>query len=143
MNRRDVLVGAGALALAAVAKAAPKDKPGETHHHDAAAAPLVDATADCLKKGEACEQHCFTLLGSGDTSMAACAMAVRDMLASARSLLTLASAGSKYTKATARVCADICKDCEAECKKHAAQHQPCKDCGDACARMQAEIAKLA
>jgi Cys-rich four helix bundle protein (predicted Tat secretion target) len=143
MNRREVLVGAGALALAAVAKAAPKDKPADTmHHHDTAAQPLVDAAADCLKKGEVCQQHCFTLLGAGDTTMAPCAMAVRDMLASVRSLFILASAGSKHTKAVAKACAEICKDCEAECKKHADKHQPCKDCMDACVRMQQEIAKL-
>jgi Cys-rich four helix bundle protein (predicted Tat secretion target) len=143
MNRRDVLVGAGALALAAVAKAAPtKDKPVEAHHHDAANQPLVDASVDCLKKGEACEQHCFALLGGGDASMAACAVSVRDMLASARGLFTLASAGSKHTAILAKACAAICKDCEAECRKHANMHQPCKDCADACAHMQQEIAKL-
>jgi Cys-rich four helix bundle protein (predicted Tat secretion target) len=142
MNRRDVLVGAGALALAAVAKAAPKDKPAETAHQHGGPQPLVDAAADCLKKGEVCEQHCFTLLGSGDTTMAGCAMAVRDMLASVRSLFTLASAGSKHTKSIAKACAEICKDCEAECKKHADKHPPCKDCMDACIRMQQEIAKV-
>ena len=142
MNRRDVLVGAGALAVAAVARAGQKGTPSEAHHHDAAGSPLVDATADCLKKGEVCEQHCFTLLGSGDTSMASCAMSVRDMLASTRSLFTLASAGSKHTPLVARSCAQICKDCEVECRKHADKHQPCRDCADACARMQQEIAKL-
>jgi Cys-rich four helix bundle protein (predicted Tat secretion target) len=141
MKRRDVLVGASALALAAVAKAAPP-KPGEAHHHESGALPLVDASADCLKKGEVCEQHCLTLLGSGDTTMASCAMSVRDMLASVRGLLTVASAGSKHTRTLARACADICKDCEAECRKHQDKHQPCRDCAEACARMQSEIAKL-
>jgi Cys-rich four helix bundle protein (predicted Tat secretion target) len=140
MNRRDVLVGAGALALATVARAG--QKATEAHHHDSSASPLVDATADCLKKGEVCESHCLTLLGSGDTSMAACAMSVRDMLASTRSLFTVASASSKHTPLVAKTCAQICKDCEAECRKHADKHQPCRDCADACARMQQEVAKL-
>jgi Cys-rich four helix bundle protein (predicted Tat secretion target) len=142
MNRRDRLAGAGALALASIAKAAPP-KPGEAHHHDAGPMPLVDAAADCMKKGEVCEQHCFTLLGSGDTTMAGCAMSVRDMLASVRGLFTVASAGSKHVKTLARACAEICKDCEAECRKHADKHAPCKDCAEACAHMQAEVAKLA
>jgi Cys-rich four helix bundle protein (predicted Tat secretion target) len=142
MNRRDVLMGAGALALAAVAKAAPKDKPAEAHRHEGAMSPLVDASAECLKKGEACQQHCFTLLGGGDTSMASCAESVRDMLASVRSVFTLASAGSKHTRVVAKACAELCKDCEAECRKHADKHQPCHDCMDACARMQQEISKL-
>jgi Cys-rich four helix bundle protein (predicted Tat secretion target) len=144
MKRRDVLAGAGTLLIAALAKAAPTATAKTTgeHHHDAGASPLTDAAADCLKKGEACEEHCFALLGSGDTTMVGCATAVRDMLASVRGLLTLAAANSKHTKLLAQACATICKDCEAECRKHADKHQPCKDCGDACARMQAEIAKL-
>jgi len=141
MKRREVLVGAGALALAVVAKAAPKDKSAEPRPRAAGMQPLLDAAADCLKTGETCESHCLTLLGRGDTSMAACGMAVHDMLASVRALLTLASAGSKHARAIARTCAEICKDCEAECRKHA-QHPPCHDCGEACARMQQEIAKL-
>lgn len=141
MNRRQVLIGAGTLALAAAAKAANKDKPAEAHARGGAMQPLVDATADCMKKGEACETHCLTMLGTGDKTMAACAATARDMLASARALLTLASAGSKHTRAIAKACAEICKDCEAECRKHA-QHPPCSDCADACARMQEEVAKL-
>ena len=143
MKRRDVLVGAGALAVAAVARAAPaKDKPAEPHHHDAGSSPLVDVAVDCLKKGEVCEQHCFVLLGSGDATMAACATSVRDMLASVRSLFTLAAANSKHTRLIAKACAEICKDCEAECRKHQDKHQPCRDCAESCARMQQEVAKL-
>ncbi len=137
MKRRDVLVGAGALALAAVAKAAPQKSEGKS----GAMSALVDAAADCLKRGEACQQHCLQMLTSGDTSMGACGMAVRDMLASVRALLTLAAAGSSHTKLVAAACATICKDCETECRKHPTM-SVCKECGDACARMQAEIAKL-
>jgi Cys-rich four helix bundle protein (predicted Tat secretion target) len=142
MNRREVLMGAGALALAAVAKAAPSTNAGEAHHHNAAAQGLVDASAGCLEKGEVCQQHCFGLLGSGDTSMAACASTVRDMLAATRGVFTLAAAGSKHTRTLAKACAEICKDCEAECRKHQDKHKACHDCADACARMQQEIAKL-
>src|SRR5689334_78781 len=69
VKRRDLLAGAGALALASIAKAAPPKSP-DAHHHEGGPQPLVDAAADCLRKGEVCQQHCFTLLGSGDTSMA-------------------------------------------------------------------------
>src|SRR5579883_39436 len=144
MNRREILMGAGALALASVARAT-RPKTGDAHHHgghDAGPQPLVEAAADCLKRGEACEQHCFVLLGGGDASMAPCAIAVRDMLASVRALFTLAAAGSRYTAKMARLCAEVCRDCEAECRKHADKHPPCRDCADACARMQQEIAKL-
>lgn len=143
MNRRELLVGAGAVALASVARAAGKDKPAsEAHHHDASFAALADAAAECVKRGEACAQHCLTMLGTGDTSMAACSRTSRDMLASTRALHTLASGGSKRTRDLARVCADICRDCEAECRKHP-QHDVCKACADACARMVQEWSKLA
>ena len=136
MNRRELLVGAGALAVAAAAHAAPKDKPAES------ANPLLDAALDCQKKAEACLTHCLTMLGNGDSSMAACAVAVRETLATSRALATLAAAGSKHLKELARVCAAVCKDCEAECKKHADKMVPCKECGESCARMIAEVAKL-
>lgn len=141
MNRRDLLIGAGAVALASVAKAAPKDKPDPAHQHGGPT-PLVDAALDCEKKAEACLQHCLVLLGSGDASMVGCAMAVRDTLASSRAVATLAAAGSKFAAPLAKVCADICRACSAECKKHADKHAPCKDCMDACDKMSAEIAKL-
>jgi len=129
MNRRDWLVGAGAVALAAAAHAAPKDKPAQEGN------PLVDATFDCQKKAEACLTHCMTMFAAGDTSMAACAAAVRETIATSGALATLAAAGSKHAKALAKVCADVCKDCEAECRKHQAKMAVCRECADACAKM--------
>jgi Cys-rich four helix bundle protein (predicted Tat secretion target) len=141
MNRRDWLVGAGAVAIASVAKAAPTAKTPE-HHHDAPAAGLVDAAADCSKKAEACMTHCISMLSSGDTSMGACAASVRDTLASSQALVAVASAGSKHTKVLAKACADICRDCEAECRKHQDKMPVCRDCADACAKMIQEVSKL-
>jgi Cys-rich four helix bundle protein (predicted Tat secretion target) len=144
MNRREWIVGAGAVALASVAKAAPtgKEKPAAEHHHEAPAAGLVDAASDCHKKAELCLSHCIGMLSTGDTSMAACAARVRDTLASSEALLALASSGSKHAKPLAKVCADICRDCEAECRKHADKMPVCKDCADACAKMIQEVSKL-
>jgi Cys-rich four helix bundle protein (predicted Tat secretion target) len=142
MNRRDWLVGAGAVALAKVAKAGPKDKAGE-HRHDAAPyGPLIDAVMECQKRSEACLSHCISMLSTGDTSMAACAVTVRDTLALSNALTTLAAAGSKHTKAFAKLCAEVCRDCEAECRKHQDKMQVCRDCADACAKMNQEVAKL-
>jgi Cys-rich four helix bundle protein (predicted Tat secretion target) len=142
MNRREWIVGAGALALASVAKAAPKPEQ-QPHHHDAPAnTGLVDAASDCHRKAEACLSHCISMLSTGDPSMGACAARVRDVLSSSEAVLGLAAAGSKYTKPMAKVCADICRDCEAECRKHADKMPVCKDCADACARMIQEIGKL-
>jgi Cys-rich four helix bundle protein (predicted Tat secretion target) len=136
MDRRELLVGAGALALASIARGAPKDKP-------AAAPSLVDVASDCERKAEACLTHCLMMFSSGDTSMAACAAAVRETLATSHALVTLASANSKHLKEQAKVCAAVCKDCEAECRKHEAKMAVCKECADACAKMIAAIDKMA
>ena len=57
-------------------------------------------------------------------------------------LLALAAAGSKHLKSMARTCAEICRDCEAECRKHADKMPVCRDCAEACAVMIKETAKL-
>jgi len=134
MDRRELLVGAGALALASIARGAPPAK--------AAAAPsLADAASECERKAEACLTHCLMMFGSGDTSMAACAAAVRETLATSHALATLAAANSKHAKELAQVCKAVCKDCEAECRKHEAKMPVCKECADACAKMIAAIDK--
>jgi Cys-rich four helix bundle protein (predicted Tat secretion target) len=146
MNRRELLIGAGAVALATAAHAAPgqdtKPKAAPHHHGDNLFGGAAAAAADCLPKGEACLDHCIQLLSTGDTSLAACAAAVRDMLATCRALTTLASAGSKNAKAMARLASDVARDCEAECKKHANMHLPCKACGEACTRLIKECSQL-
>ncbi len=140
MNRRDVLVGAGVIAAAGVARATGKT---EEHHHDAPpAGGLLDATIDCEKRADFCLTHCLQMFATGDTSMVACAATVRDTIASAHALASLLAANSKHATAFAKLCADVCRDCEAECRKHA-KHPVCKDCADACAKMIQEIAKLA
>ena len=136
MNRRELLLGAAAVAIASRAKAAPKDKPAEGGNA------LLDATVDCQKKAELCLTHCLAMFAAGDTSMAACAAAVRETLATSRALETLAAANSKHQKDLAKVCAEVCKDCEAECRKHQAKMTVCRDCADACAKMIQEVGRL-
>jgi Cys-rich four helix bundle protein (predicted Tat secretion target) len=136
MNRRELLVGAGAVMVAAAAKAEQKAKPTQSSGPNA----LLDAAIDCQKKAELCLSHCNMMFG--DVAMAACAASVRDTLATSKALATLAAANSKHVKDLAKVCASVCKDCETECRKHEAKMAPCKDCADACAKMIQEIAKL-
>jgi Cys-rich four helix bundle protein (predicted Tat secretion target) len=143
MNRRELLIGSGAVLVAAAAQAQ-KNKavaPATGHEHHGGPAPLVDAAADCIKKGQSCLAHCLTLLGTGDTSMTSCAKAVSDMVAVAEALLAVATANSKHTKNLAKVAADVSRDCEAECKKHADKHAECKACMECCTKLIAESAK--
>ncbi|MBX3185375.1 MAG: Csp1 family four helix bundle copper storage protein [Labilithrix sp.] len=159
MNRRDALFTTGSMVLSAslgalacgggtaVAQNAPKAPPsppaGGGHAHHGGDASLADAAHACMAKGEACISHCIGMLVSGDTSMAGCMKAVHDMQAVMEGLAAAASSGSKHLPALAKVAAEFCKDCEAECRKHADKHAVCKECAEACARTVAACAKAA
>ena len=162
MNRRDALSIGGATVAAAVAgsliacadKKKPQDQPPPPPPPGSGSAPadphaghamgnsaLAMAAAHCVVAGDACLAHCLILLGDGDTSMAGCAKAVREMLAVCRMLGTLAT-GSTHLREAAALCTAVCKDCQAECDKHADKHPECKACKDAYGHMLDELAKL-
>lgn len=149
MQRREVLksvAGAMAVAMATSALAATQE---HEHHHDHGAADgrryagLIDSSSDCQKTGEACLAHCLVLLGQGDKEMAACAQSVSELLASCSALMKLASQGSTFTPAMAKVVADICANCETECRKHENKHDQCKACADSCAACLKECKEIA
>lgn len=129
MNRREALAITAALAAAVTTTATAAD---HSHHHGAANAPLLDATAQCMAKGEACLAHCLVLLGQGDKAMGECATAVNQMLAACTALNKLAAQGSRLVKSMAGVAREACSECEAACRKHAEKHAECKACLDAC-----------
>ena len=103
---------------------------------------LAAAANACVAKGEACIAHCIMRLGGGDTSMGGCAEAAFEMHAVMVGLSTLATTGSKHLPAYAKMAMTVCKDCEAECRKHEV-HAVCKECADACARTAAACVKYA
>lgn len=127
------------LALAAqtfVAKTFAQKTPAKP---DAAA--LAKSAAACVSTGEACLAHCHEMLASSP-AMAACAKTVSELLAVCTALQKLASQNAPSLAKQAAVAADVCKRCEAECRKFAAM-PPCKACADACAACAAECAKFA
>ncbi|WP_211472969.1 four-helix bundle copper-binding protein [Collimonas humicola] len=134
MNRRDVITKAGAIALAGLSSAAMADDMAHDHHHMQGGLyqPLVDTTADCVAKGQACISHCFDLLGLGEKEMAACAKSVNQMLALCGALESLANQQSKHVAALAALTMDACQACETECRKHEMKHAVCKACADSC-----------
>jgi Cys-rich four helix bundle protein (predicted Tat secretion target) len=148
MDRREVLSGGVLLAAAAMANAPfAADEPmhdHEHHHHDMPlpAANLLTSVSDCLLKGQICSDHCLVSLGDGDKAMAACAQSVAQMMATCGALQKLASSNSKYLPQMAKLARDVCKDCEAECKKHADKHKQCKDCQESCAACAKECEKF-
>ena len=94
--RRDALLGASSLSLAALASPAFADT---AHEHAAPAAntatrhrSLVLTALECVGIGQMCLRHCFQQFAAGDTSLAVCAMRNQEMIAACQALATLAAA---------------------------------------------------
>lgn len=155
MTRRDaVTMAAGAtavLSLTALAEgkgttpppAAAKDAKPEAKAAWVINDALLAATLDCIKAGEACLDHCVRTLSTGDKSMAECAGTVRAMLPMCHAVADLTRLNSAHLKALAAVCAKVCRDCEAACKKHQNHHAECKACMESCQKCAAECEKAA
>lgn len=144
MDRREMLLGTAAVALAAAGNMAFAEGHDHQHmHHAAKNQGLIDAAFDCVQKGQVCIRHCLDLLGQGDREMAACAISVNQLLAVCGTLGTLADYQSGHLAKMAQVAMDVCRECEDECRKHAKKHVECKDCADACAACLKECKQIA
>jgi Cys-rich four helix bundle protein (predicted Tat secretion target) len=140
MNRRELLHVAALSGLSMTTAAShaaenPAATPGAAakHVHEAPSPyrELVTTSSACVRTGDVCLSHCLTLLGEGDTELAACARTVRDTIAACGALQQLAAANSPHVRELAKVVALVCADCQAECHKHE-QHPVCRDCEKAC-----------
>ena len=162
MNRRELieLVTAAGLSTASAAVLA-ADAPGSGDHamqgmagmhdmhamHDHAGAgtkygALVAATSKCVDTAEACLAHCIAQLTAGDLEMKDCAQTTQDVISACTALRQLAVRNAPRTAELAVVCGRICRDCEAECKKHE-KHEVCRNCRDSCADCAKECERLA
>jgi Cys-rich four helix bundle protein (predicted Tat secretion target) len=149
MNRRDLLgaaIGGASLAVAANAAFAGEDEhAGHMEHMDHAAhmgaAGLAEAARKCVAAGDACISHCLALFVTGDISVAGCAKSVYQMNAMCEALARLASANSAHLPALAKVCHEVCLDCEKECRKHEKEHAECKACAESCKACAEECKK--
>lgn len=143
MNRRELFLGAGALALAGVSGAASAQ---EGHHHHAKSGgeydKLIYEAVECIKKGELCLNHCFETFASGDTSLAECARTVNEMIYICEATVKAASYNSRHAKEVIAVCIKYCEDCEKECRKHEKKHQICKESAENCAKCIKEAKKV-
>lgn len=148
MNRRELLLGATAMAVAAASGktfAAEHDhmNMGAIHNHGSKLSKkLIAAAADCVLKANICLQHCIELLGEGDQTMAACAKSSSQTAAICTALQQLASADSKHLPQLAKVAMELCKECEEECKK-TEKHPECKACKEACIACYKECKAIA
>jgi Cys-rich four helix bundle protein (predicted Tat secretion target) len=144
MNRRELLVGGGTMLATAAFQAATASAEGTASAGAGQAHGSFAQAADkCVSVGTQCLEHCLTLLGQGDKSLGGCAQAVNEMLAVCRVVGPLAAADSTHLKALARLCADVCTDCEKACRPHADHHPVCKACAEACTAVIAEAKKVA
>ncbi|MBL8884439.1 MAG: four-helix bundle copper-binding protein [Hyphomicrobium sp.] len=114
------------------------------HDHNAPAKhkALIDSAFACLNHGEICINHCLTTLSTGDTSLKDCMRSVSVMMPMCAALARAGALEASRLKDIAKVCIDICADCETECKKHAEHHAACKACGQSCADCIAECKKV-
>ena len=139
ISRRDLLLGAGALASVTYTATAVSAMPGHDHSKHTAQLPgLLTAANTCLDKGQRCITHCLASFREGDTKLADCASKVHEMQAICNAFSYLLAANSSYIKDYAPVCEKVCTDCEKECRKHE-EHIECKSCADACADMVDQI----
>ena len=122
--------------------ATPAPSGGHPHSHGGDPA-LLEAAQGCMTRGDACLAHCLAMAAAGDVSMGACGKAVYEMKAVMQGLAAAAASGSRNLAALAKVAAEFCKDCEAECRKHAEHHVVCKDCMEACNKTIAACQKAA
>ena len=132
MERREAMGAVAALTLAAMSAAAraetmPAGKPPVSK-----AAALGETASQCVLDGQRCLAHCLFLLGNGDDSMADCAKAVNQMLATCTALQSLAAQDSALLPAMAKVALEACTVCEKACKQHS-MHAPCRACMESCA----------
>lgn len=159
MNRRSLLAAGGVLlagttGLLATTKTA-QAEPADPHagHEDHAShdghgqtssqhQAVVDAALDCVAKGEACVPHCIELTAKGDTSLVECLKSVLAMMPMCTAVARLAALDAPRLKELAKLCDDVCADCEKVCRKHAEHHAVCKACAEACASFVRESKKL-
>jgi len=139
LERRELLMGAGALATMTVAGSAMAAMPGHDHSkHSPQNVDLLNAVNTCLDKGQRCTAHCLVSFVEGDTALAKCAAKVHEMHAVCEAFSYLVTSNSSYTKAYAEICEQVCKDCEKECLEHK-KHVECRECANACADVVDQI----
>ncbi|MBF0163407.1 MAG: four-helix bundle copper-binding protein [Magnetococcales bacterium] len=147
LNRRQLLTaGTATVLLGTLTQDLLAAGESHDHHQHHAAAPknqaILTATLDCIATGEACLAHCLSAFRAGDTTLAACASSVSEMLPVSRAMFQLANLDSRHLAKLAAVCIEVCRACEAECRKHADKHATCKAMAESCAACVKACQKL-
>jgi Cys-rich four helix bundle protein (predicted Tat secretion target) len=149
MERRELLYAMGSVAIAAGARPGlgqpmqdMAGMPGMNHEGGSKHQALIDSASKCSSTAEICTSHCLAMLAAGDKTLLTCAAKSRELAVVCNGLFSLASQDAPELAKYAKLTAEICTICEAECKKFP-QHKPCKDCADACVACATECKKVA
>ena len=100
-------------------------------------AAIGESTADCLKKGKACEAHCKKQIAAGDKDFEKCYSSVRAMMILCDATGKLAALKSTQIRGILDACIaslETCRDACLEHKEHFAHgmHLQCKECEESC-----------
>ncbi|MCG8670639.1 MAG: four-helix bundle copper-binding protein [Pseudomonadales bacterium] len=115
----------------------------EHKHHAPRNTSLIDAAMDCIQKGQLCRDHCIELVKQGNTKIADCLDVVTDTISMCQTLVQLTVSDSRHLKAFAKVCLEVCRDCEKECRVHKDMHEECKVCMESCMECIEQLEKIA
>lgn len=141
ISRRELLLGLGAATTLSYTTKVSAAMPGHDHSKHSAQQPKVlDATNNCVDKGERCIAHCLVSWTEGDLELADCAKKVHEMNAICDAFSQLLASNSGHIKAYARICKSVCEECAKECRKHD-QHIECRECAEACESLVKAIKK--
>lgn len=145
MDRREFMTATTAAAASAAvlmaAGAASAEGAGAGHGPTGDFPPLALSSGHCVASGQSCIAHCMLMFAGGDTTLAACAKSVNELIVACAALQALAIDKSSHLPAFAKAVMAVCEDCEKECRKHEAKHEVCKACAEACKTCAAECKK--
>ena len=77
--------------------------------------------------------RCSSPRSTARATLAECARSVAQLVPVCTALAQLAALRSPHVAELAKAATVICKECEAQCRKHADHHDFCKNCADSCA----------
>lgn len=147
MQRRELLIGAGAaIATATAGRALASQHEG----HAAEAAKKAPATPTTIvfdnaialrALGEMCIAFCLDNIPK-DPSLVECARTAKEMLAVNGAIEGLAAMDSPRLAEVATATLAVYSNCQKICEKHESHHKICRECAKQCAEMKIAITAL-
>lgn len=93
---------------------------------------MQGAIQACVLCAMACDECAAADIRHASPEMVECALACLDCADICRATAAAMLRGSKRHARFCELCAQICRECEAQCAKHAETHLHCRKCQEAC-----------